>query len=194
MLSSLQERNSGGGGKGSWPMPGAGHGHVSSAQDQFPEGVLGFMEQLKSPLSQQGTGGLVIAALWFCTRSVNHTNCSWKKSKPFLGGLQTRLSKMVVTLEESQQVPRRLWEVQCCLHKKTGSISERCQWLIYLGQLFHTGQAGTPQDHITALSTLCMAHVSTTLVLLGRKQAHPHQVLWRHEVKFGEMFERFINP
>lgn len=38
------------------------------------------MEQLKSPLSHWGTWGLVRAALWFCTRSVNHRNCFWRKS------------------------------------------------------------------------------------------------------------------
>lgn len=60
-----------------------------------------------------------------------------------------------------------------------------------LSQLFHTAQAGIPQHHITALCTPCMAHLSTTSVLLGRTQAHPHQVLWRHEIRFAEMFERF---
>lgn len=48
---------------GSWQVPSAGRGPVDSAQGQLPKGVLGFMEQLKSLLSQQGTWQLVRAAL-----------------------------------------------------------------------------------------------------------------------------------
>lgn len=38
------------------------------------------MEQLESPLSQRGTWRPVRAVLWFCTQSVNHRNCFWRKS------------------------------------------------------------------------------------------------------------------
>lgn len=112
-------------GMSSWQVPSAGHGHVNSAQDQFPEGVLGFMEQLKSPLSQQGTRGLLIAALWFCTRSVNHTNCFWKKSKSLFRWFQTGHGKMAVALEESQQIPWRHSEVLRCLHHKKQGAFQR---------------------------------------------------------------------
>lgn len=184
MLSSLWERNSGAEEWASWQMPSAGHRHVDSAQDQFPEGVLGFTEQLKSPLSQQGTRGLVIAALCFCTRSVNHTSCFWRRSKPLLRRLQTGLSKMSVALEESQQIPRRLWEVQCCLHyKKQGAFQRGANGWFISGSFSTLPRREPPQHHITALSTVWMAQVSTTSVLLGRTQTHPHQVLWRHEIK-----------
>lgn len=160
---------------GFWQTPSTGHEPVDSVQDQFPEGNLGLMEQLKSRLSQQDVWGLVRAALWFCIWCVNHRNC-FLEEKPVSASSLSNDSKLGSA--------NRLWPLKNCKNYKkikestvlsssqiTRSISERCQWLVHLRQHLPTTWEGTPQHPITALSTVWVVRVSITSVLPGRTKA-----------------------